>query len=195
MAGRHRWWQATPAALIGLIAASCSSAPPQTFDLSAVDSGLASARARAQLEVIEPTTSIELDSNRIVIRTSPEAIAYLSGAQWTGRLPTLVQTRLVQTFENAKLLQSVGRPGEHFTADYALTTEIRSFEINVPRGEAVVEIVAKIVSETSGRVIAAQIFSAKVPTQVKEEGAPATALDHALAEVMRAIVRWTATKI
>jgi cholesterol transport system auxiliary component len=195
MAARYRCWEATAAALIGLIVASCNGAPPQTFDLSAVESSPAPARAHAQLEVTEPTTSIELDSNRIVIRASPEAVAYLSGAQWTGRLPTLVQIRLIQTFENAKLLRSVGRPGERFTADYALTTEIRSFEINVSRGEAVVEIAARIVSEASGRVIAAQIFSAKVPAQVKEQGAPAAALDQALAEVMRAIVRWTATKI
>jgi cholesterol transport system auxiliary component len=188
---RFRW---VPA-LVLLVAGCSSGAPPQTFDLSAVNSGLMAHRPRGQIEVVEPSATPALDSDRIVIRTSPEAIAYLTGAQWSARLPQLVQTRLVQTFENAKLVQSVGSAGQRFSADYALTSEIRSFEIDVQRGEALVEVAARLVAATSGRIVAAQIFSARIPATVTQASVPAVALDQALAEVMRAIVRWTATKI
>jgi cholesterol transport system auxiliary component len=193
---RQAGWSKTLVVVSGLVTVGCSSvAPPQTFDLSAVRSGLTNARTKRQFEVTEPSATSALDSDRIVIRTGPEAIAYLTGVQWSGRLPALVQTRLVQTFENAKLTQSVGRPGERFIADYALTSEIRSFEIDVQQGQALVEVAARIVAETSGRIVAAQIFSAKVPTSFGAGAAPAAALDQALGEVMRAIVRWTAAKI
>lgn len=189
-------WGATMAVLTGLMAAACSTAPPpQTFDLSAVNAGLLARHTRGQIEIIEPSATPALDSDRIVIRTAPEAIAYLTGAQWSARLPALVQTRLIQTFENAKLTQSVGSPGQRFTADYALTSEIRSFEIDVSRGEAQVEVAARLVAEASGRIVAAQIFSAKVPATLTQSSVPAAALDAALADVMRAIVHWTATKI
>jgi cholesterol transport system auxiliary component len=183
-------------ALVALSAAGCASAPPpQTFDLSAVNPGGPAGTTRGQLEITEPVASAALDSTRLVVRSGPESIAYLTGAQWSARLPALVQTRLVQTFENAKLARSVGRPGERFTADYALTSEIRRFEIDVQHNEAIVEIAARIVGETSGRIVAAQIFRAAVPSGVSDDGGPARALDQALGDVMRAIVRWTARTI
>jgi cholesterol transport system auxiliary component len=194
---KRRWLRQRMLVLLcALVAASCSSAPaPQTFDLSAVHSGLAAGRTRGQVEITEPSASAAIDTDRIVVRTSPEAIAYLSGSQWSARLPALVQTRLLQTFENAQFMQSVDRSGARFTADYALTSEIRSFEIDVQQNQALVEVAARIVAESSGRIIAAQIFTARVPTSVKDGAAPAVALDQALAEVMRAIVRWTGAKI
>jgi cholesterol transport system auxiliary component len=189
-------WVAVIAVATGLSAAACSTAPPpQTFDLSAVNSGLVAHRTRGQVEIVEPAATPALDSDRIVIRTAPEAIAYLTGAQWSARLPALVQTRLLQSFENAKLTQSVGGAGQRFSADYALTSELRSFEIDAQRGEALVEVAARIVAEASGRIVAAQIFSAKVPATLNQGSVPAAALDAALNEVMRAIVHWTATKI
>jgi cholesterol transport system auxiliary component len=188
--------QVAALALVALSLSGCASAPPpQTYDLSAIQPGGLAGKTRGQIEITEPVASAALDSTRLVVRSGPESIAYLTGAQWSARLPALVQTRLVQTFENAKLAHFVGRPGERFVADYALTSEIRRFEIDVEHGEAVVEIMARIVAETSGRIVAAQIFHAAVPTGVTDDGGPARALDQALGEVMRAIVRWTATTI
>lgn len=190
-----RIWHGVLACVALGLAGCASGAPPQTFDLSAVQSAGPLGKTRGQLEITEPVASAALDSTRLVVRAGPESIAYLTGAQWSARLPALVQTRLVQTFENAKLARSVGRPGERFTADYALTSEIRRFEVDVQHGEAVVEIAARMVAETSGRIIAAQIFRAAVPTSVADDGGPARALDQALGEVMRAIVRWTVATI
>jgi cholesterol transport system auxiliary component len=98
----------------------------------------------------------------------------------------------VQSFENAHLLASVGRADSRIAAPFALTSEIRRFEIDVARGEAVVEISAKLVADQSGRIVAAQLFSASVPGSASDGAAAAAALDAALTSVMSQIVVWAA---
>jgi cholesterol transport system auxiliary component len=107
-------------------------------------------------------------------------------------LPGLVQTRLIQAFENSRLLRAVGRPG--LLADYSLQTDIRRFEMDVTRREAVVEISAKIL-DARGRITASHVFSSIIPAPRDDGTTVTTALDAALAKVMRKIVEWSAPKI
>ena len=166
---------------------------PETFDLTA-PLGFAATRApRGQLVVAEPVATLPVDSDRIVIRTGPEAVAYLTGAQWADRLPRLVQTRLIAAFENAHALKTVGRPG--ISADNSLSSEIRRFEVDITTGEAVVELSVKLVGDKSGRIRAAKIFTARQPAPSKGAAAIAAALDLAMAICLRDIVNWTAGQI
>ena len=165
---------------------------PETFDLSAPT--FAGQRTpRGQLVVAEPTAVLPEDSDRVVIRTGPESVAYLTGAQWADRLPRLLQTRLIASFENAHALARVGRPG--ISADDTLSSEIRRFEIDVTKAEAVVELSVKLVSDRSGRIRAARLFTAAVPAPSKGPAAMTAALDRALADVLRQTVAWTAAQI
>ncbi len=179
---------ATAFLAIGL--ASCGGAPPVTFDLTAPTYSSLGHGGGGSLVVTEPVASSPTDSDRIVVRPSPETVATLKGAQWADRLPRLVQTRLVQTFENARYLRSVGRPDGKIAARYSLNCEIRRFEMDVASGEAIVEISVKIADDLAGKVVAAQIFSAKVPASADNPGVAAVALDTALGHVMRQIVAW-----
>ena len=80
------------------------------------------------------------------------------------RLPALVQARLIQTFENAHRIGMVGRPDDKFTPDAVLSTEIRDFEIEAGGNPvAVVTIAARVVSQRTGRISAASLFTARVP--------------------------------
>ena len=175
--------------------AACSAGPVATFDLSAAPEGKPVRKARGQVVVSEPSASAPTDGDRIVVRPAGDSVATLKGAQWSERLPHLVQTRLVQSFENARMLTAVGRADSRITAPYALTTEIRRFEIDVARGEAVVEISAKLVAEQSGHITAAQVFSAAVPGSASDGATAVAALDAALGSVMSQIVVWTAARI
>jgi cholesterol transport system auxiliary component len=184
-----------PAALCAAWLAACSgSSPLATFTLSAASAGLPARPVRQQLAVLEPHAAPPLDGDRIVVRTGAESVAFLSGAQWSDRLPRLVQTRLIQTFENAHSLRSVGRPDDKMIAEASLQLEIRRFEMDVESGQAVVEISAKLIQEGSGRVGAAKIFSARTPGPADDGGRAAAALDASLAQVMRQIVAWTVTR-
>lgn len=173
------------------LVAACSSAPLATYDLTPAK-GFAARAGRGQLSVLLPDAILPADSDRIVVRTSRQSIAYLSGAQWADKLPSLVQSRLIESFQNAHLLRAVGRPG--MLADYSLQTSIRRFELDAARDEAAVEISAQIIGP-SGRIVGGRIFAANVAAPPSDPALVASALDAALAKVMREIVLWTAPKI
>jgi cholesterol transport system auxiliary component len=177
---------------VALALSACGGAPPPTFDLnSARDFGDVKT-GRGALAIYEPAASQPLDSQRVVVRTGPDAIAYLKGAQWADRLPSLVQARLIESFENSHGLRAVGRPG--LVAAYSLQSEIRRFEAEAPQGRARVEISVRIVA-ADGRVLTSKIFSAEVATAKDDPATVTTALDEALADVLRQIVLWTTPQV
>jgi cholesterol transport system auxiliary component len=180
------------AGLPAFLLAACASAPKLTYDLNPVASGFAARGGHGQLAISVPDATLPANSNEIVVRTGPQSVAYLSGAQWADKLPSLIQSRLIESFQNAHLLRAVGRPG--MLADATLNTTLRHFDFDAARGEASVEISAELVA-ASGRIVAGRLFSANVPVASSEPFAVAAALDAALARVMREIVLWTAPKI
>ncbi|MDB5571632.1 MAG: hypothetical protein JWN93_2815 [Hyphomicrobiales bacterium] len=181
---------ASLAMLMAVLVAGCGSAPLATFDLSAPRSGISARRVGAQVVVAEPSAVAPLDTDRIVVRSASAGMSLLKDAQWSDRLPQLVQSRLIQTFENGKSLRAVGRPGDKIVADYSLVSELRKFEIDAASGEAVVEISAKLVGERNGRIAAARIFASRTPGSASDGPAATASLDRALGMVLRDIVAW-----
>lgn len=172
-----------------LLLAGCGGGPaPTTYDLTAPrDFGRVG--GGASIVVATPSTVQAFDSDRLIVKDSSGALSFLGGAQWADTIPNLVQTRLIQTFENASSIAAVARPGERITPDLQLITDIRSFNIDTASGQAVVEITAKLVGDRSGRIQRARMFSARVPGAA-DGPAAAQALDRALSQVLIAIVRW-----
>jgi len=173
-----------------LLAGCGGGATPTTFDLSAPSGFGRVGGSRAALIVVEPTTVQTLDSDRIIVKDSAGALSFLGGGQWADRVPRLVQTRLIQTFENGSRLGAVARPGERIVPDLQLNTDIRSFNIDAASGAAVVEITAKLVGDRTGKVQRARLFQARVPASASDGPAAAQALDRALSQVLIEIVRW-----
>ena len=80
------------------------------------------------------------------------------------RLPSIVQDKLVQAFENSGQVGGVGRPGDGLAIDFKIITAIRAFEIKADRGErAVVELSVKVLNDRNGVVVATRVFSASTP--------------------------------
>lgn len=175
--------------LLALAAAACGGSPSPTYDLSAA-TDVRGRAGRGQLIVSQPTAISPFDSQRIVVRTGGDQVAFLTGAQWTDQLPRLLQARLIQSFENGRLLRAVGRTGDGVTADNTLVSEIRRFDIDVPNQMAEVEISVKLVGQSSGRIRAARIFRAQVPGSAADGARASAALDAAASQVMREIVAW-----
>lgn len=178
------------AAAGSLLLAGCGGgSAPTTYDLSAPRDFGRIGGGGGVLIVAQPTAVQALDSDRLIVKDSSGALSFLGGAQWADRVPNLVQTRLIQTFENGSRIAAVGRPGERIVPDFQLNTDIRAFNIDAASGQAVVEITAKLIGDRTGKVQRARLFSARVPAGAEGAGA-AQALDQALSQVLIQIARW-----
>lgn len=177
--------------MVAALAACASSTPLTTFTLSAPEEKVRGAnRLPGLILVAEPTAIQVLASDRIVVKDAVGTVSYLPGAQWADQLPNLVQSRIIFTFENASRIATVSRPGDRVTPDYQLNTEIRAFQIETATNEAVVQLAVKAVRDTTGRIAAGRIFTARVPVAAVEPVASVRALDEALSQVLLDIVRW-----
>lgn len=181
-----------------MILAGCSSSnAPRAFDLTAPSTFPARAGAvRGQLIVVEPKAIASLDTERIAVRAPGGAYSYLSDGAWADRLPKLLQARLIQAFENANRLRSVGRPGDRLASDWQLIADVRSFEV-VTGGatEVVVELSVKLVNDRSGRILAGRVFAGRAPAGGIDAGNVSAAFNTAVQGVLGEIVIWATGQV
>ncbi|MCB1472984.1 MAG: membrane integrity-associated transporter subunit PqiC [Rhodobiaceae bacterium] len=169
---------------------------PETYDLTAPTefSGRVGG-TRAQLLIANPTSVSVLDTERIVLRPDPTVVTYLKGAQWTDKLPKLVQSRLVEAFENTGRIRAVGRPGEGLLIDYQLVIDIRAFEVDTSAGLARVVFSLKLMNDRNGRVLASRQVGGQASVSSSDKDELVLALDAASRAAMDQAVRWTLAKI
>lgn len=168
-------------------------APLDTYELTAPTTASSGRKlSRRQVLVAEPTALKALDSGNIVIRGSPTSLQYLGGAQWSDRLPKIVQARLAEAYQSSGRLGGVGIPGQGLAVDYQIVTEIRAFEIRVGEGEAAhVELAVKVLDDRNGVVRASRVFKASAPASGEGNQRFVAALDRAFAEAASEIVDWS----
>src|SRR5918994_1307902 len=165
-----------PVLVLAALAGACSSAPaPATFDLSAPSSRIRGA-AGVQVLVAEPAALQSLSTQQILVKDASGAISFLGGGQWVDNLPRLIQTRLINTFENSSQLRGVARPSSGAVADVQLVSELRSFEIATPDNQAVAEISVKNVRDRGGRHGHGPILRASIPASAVDAPNAARAL-------------------
>ena len=189
-------------AIVGLMSSCALIKPapptPETYDISAPRSfsGLRSG-TRAQILVKAPTSLKALNSQNIVVKPTSSVITYLKGAQWSDDLPKMVQTKLVETFENTGRTGAVAKPGDGLVIDYQILTAIRAFEVAVNGGgkTAVIEFSVRLLSDRNGRVIKSNVFRAAVPFSGSDNDDYVAALDRAFDKVATDIVIWVLTRI
>lgn len=188
--------RAAVALALGLLLSACAAAPVPTYNLTAPSAFSAGGGGSGQLVVVAPTALAVLDTDKIVVEPGGGQVTYLADAQWSDRLPALLQARMIQAFENGSKLKRVARPGDGVNADYQLVTDIRAFGLRItPEGPvAIVELSAKLIGNQSGRILAAQIFKAGVPAAGTSGEAATRALDEATDKVLVALVRWAAQR-
>ncbi|MGH6832805.1 MAG: ABC-type transport auxiliary lipoprotein family protein [Methyloceanibacter sp.] len=148
--------------------------------------------AQWQLLVQEPTAVPSLDTTRLMVRPKADQVSYYKGIAWSDRLPRLVQTRMIETFQNSGAVKAVsGSSGQ-----YALASEIRAFQIDVSGGPAAAEIdiFAKLINTSTGRVVASKAFSARVAAKTDSPGDAIAALNQAFTEVLQDTTTWVATR-
>lgn len=182
--------------LAGCAADLLSGPPPTTFELRATLPGGSYGRTGQLLGVREPHALQILDSERIVYRPEPALITYYAGAQWSDRLPRLVEARLLAAFETAGV-RTVTRATDGLRVQYQLLTDVRDFSVarTADGPVARVGIYAKLASDYSGRAVTGRLFEAEAPVAGESTAAGVAALDAAFTAALADIVRWTLTRI
>lgn len=152
-----------------------------------------------QLAVEEPIASGGIDTQRIALANHPLETQYFAEARWTERAPQMVQTLMVESFENTGRIVAVGRQALSIRADYELKTDLREFQAEYFDGAKVptahVRLNAKLVRHPRRDIVASQTFETKVPAASNDMLAIVAAFDEALGKVLRRLVEWTLTTV
>jgi cholesterol transport system auxiliary component len=175
---------------VALAAAGCAGPAATTYDLTPVNAP-ATRAMRGLLRIAEPVASIDLDSDRILVRGQDDTLAVLPGARWADRLPALVQARLRNTLENAGLSRDLASGGA--AANYELDLDIRAFELAAAQRAVHIDIAAKMISLAGGRVVGAEIFRETQPVETSDPVAVTSALNAALSRILPRLVAFAAT--
>lgn len=179
--------------LAALLAGCGGSAKNDTFDLSVTATSVTQGPAlrSRQLLIADPTALKALDSENIVVRLSGSEMQYLAGSQWSDRLPRMVQSKLVEAFEDTGKLGGVGRPGQGLAIDYQVVTDIRAFEVDTTKNIANIEISVKLLNDKNGTVRAQEVFRSSARINGSGNANLVQGLDSAFAGATRDIVAWT----
>lgn len=135
-----------------------------------------------------------LDSSRIAVRPSPNRFQAYKGALWADNAPDLLQTALVEGFEDSGKIAAVGRFGAYSRGDFGLVLEVRAFETiyTGDRPEAVIEVQAMLV-KLRGKpgVVTSKRFRQVVPGSAPELDAMVGHFGEAMSAISTDIVGWT----
>jgi cholesterol transport system auxiliary component len=148
-----------------------------------------------QLLIDVPLAPGGLDTNRIALSRSPVSLDYFADGEWTDQAPRLVQTTLLESFENSRTVTAIDRETIGLGADVVLKPELRHFEAvyDSPNGPPQVWVVlnVRLVKMPERKIIAQQSFEARYPAAANKIGDIVLAFDEALGKVMKEIVVWT----
>jgi len=106
-----------------------SGTPPRLFDLtpkSTFDGNLPEASSRLTIDV--PTATAGLNTARIALKPTPTQFEYYADARWVDVVPVMTQTLLLESFDNSKKIDILGRGAYGLRADYGLVINIREFQ-------------------------------------------------------------------
>lgn len=152
-----------------------------------------------QLIVEEPTASGGLDSPRIALKPNPYELRYFAESRWSARAPVMVQTLMVESFENTKKIVAVGRETVGLRSDYNLKTDLREFQAEYFDNALVptirVGMRARLVRQPRQDIVANRAFDAVAPAADGNFLSVLAAFDDALNKVLKGIVEWTLTAV
>ena len=153
-----------------------------------------------QLLVDVPIAPPGLDTERIALTRPPLTLDYFADSQWTDRAPIVIQTALLDSFENSGDVTALDREAGELRADFALRLQIRHFEAayddpdkpdNPPRIRVALNV--RLVDLASRTIVGEKVVTHELPAEANDVPHIAVAFDEALGAAMGDIVAWTLT--
>lgn len=147
-----------------------------------------------QLAVEVPAAAASLNTGRMALAMTPTSTDYYAKAAWTDRAPLMVQTRIVDSFENTRKIVAVARESIALRANYVLQPDLRNFEALYYYGQPPivrVRIIAKLVRMPDRQIIGVASFERCVRARADKVPKVVEAFDQALGSVIKRLVSWT----
>ncbi len=199
--GRRYILQAAFALPIAVAVGSCELAvpgqgpPPELYRLSPKSSFSAGLpEVPWQLLLEPPLTNASIDTTRIGLQRTPTSVQYYARASWSDRAPQMVQTLMVESFENSGRIVAVGRDSVALRADFVLKTDLREFQADYiagPKPRVHITIIARLVKMPRRAIIGSKKFEAMIEARADTMEAIIAAFDEALGKVLKRLVEWT----
>jgi len=188
-----------PFVLAGCSAVFGASSPARLYRLTPTSAFPGKLPHRSvQLLIDVPLAPPGLDTSRIALSRSAISIDYFADSEWTDRIPLLLQTALLQTFEDSGAMRAIDRESANLRADFILDPEIRHFEAVYDSAngapEARVSINIRLVDPIGRDIVAQASLEDRRRASANDVPAIIWAFNEALGEVMKEIVVWTVTK-
>ncbi len=146
-----------------------------------------------QLTVDVPIAEAGLNTTRIALKRTPITLEYYERANWIDTAPIMVQTLLVESFENSGRIVGVGRQSIAIRSDYSLITDLREFQAEYHRGsvpEARVRLNAKLVRMPERVIVGVTTVERTQKAAGTDLESVVEAFDVSLGKTMKRIVEW-----
>ncbi|WP_045728445.1 ABC-type transport auxiliary lipoprotein family protein [Xanthomonas sp. GPE 39] len=147
-----------------------------------------------QLAITKPSAALMVDSQRIVVRPTPDELQVYSGASWAQPATDMLEDTLLRAFEDSGRIPGVARLGSGVGADYKLLLELRRFESDYA-GHAVpaatIELSVKLLHNLDQRVVSSHTFLVTQTAGGTGEAQVVDAFGQALSQLSRTVVGWT----
>lgn len=145
-----------------------------------------------QLVIPEPAAPMAFNSDKVVVLGDPPENAPFDKAQFTDNIPAVVQSKIVESFENTGCFASVTRPLDNLEPSNQLQAEIRRFAVLMkPQPSADVDISFKVVT-AGGKIAGSRDFEQKVLLSAVDAPSAVSALDIAFGKILGDVIPWAA---
>jgi cholesterol transport system auxiliary component len=152
----------------------------------------------ADISIGRPDLAPGLDTERIAVLKGRQ-LDYFRAAQWGGRMTEVVQTLLVDSFEDQHLFRSVTAEQSRIASDYVLDVSVRDFQAEYASDNAVptahVTILGRLVRVTDRQLV--ETFAAQARSRATDNRmtAVAAAFETAAHKVVLELAQKTAAAI
>jgi cholesterol transport system auxiliary component len=156
------------------------------------------AKSDADLSIGRPDLAPGLDTERIAVLKGRQ-LDYYRGAQWGGRAVEVVQTLLVDSFENQQLFRSVTAEQSRIASEYVLDITVRDFQAEYAGDNdaptAHVTILGRLIRVVDRQLVTTFAATAQNKAADNRMGAVAAAFETAAHQVVLELAQKTASAI
>ena len=173
--------------------------PPRLFRLTPKSTFDELPKVDWQLLIELPEAPAGLNTTRVALLRDLTELEYYARANWTDRAPSMIQTLIIESFQNSEAIVAVGRESIGLRSDFVLKTELREFQAEYGGGApgsaptAHVRLNGILVQMPERAIVASVQIDRRSPAGEDRLAAIVAAFDDALGSALKELVTWTLT--